>query len=88
MLPITVIVPTCNEAANLAGCLRSLRFCDQIIVVDSQSTDETAAIAGGVTGPRSISLIMQEGGRRSGSGRWGICQFGIPGRFWWMQTSG
>ncbi len=44
-LPITAIVPTRNEAGNLAACLKSLRFCDQVIVVDSASTDSTLRIA-------------------------------------------
>lgn len=44
-LPITAIIPTRNESANLAACLRSLRFCDQLIVVDSQSTDATVELA-------------------------------------------
>ncbi len=42
LLPITVIIPTRNEAANLAPCLRSLRGVGQVIVVDSHSTDATA----------------------------------------------
>jgi hypothetical protein len=44
-LPITVIIPTRNEAENLAACLRSVAAFDQVIVVDSGSTDETPAIA-------------------------------------------
>lgn len=44
-LPITVIVPVRNEAGNLGPCLESVRGFDQVIVVDSGSTDETAAIA-------------------------------------------
>jgi glycosyltransferase involved in cell wall biosynthesis len=38
-------VPVKNEAHNLARCLASVRWADQIFVVDSQSTDGTAAIA-------------------------------------------
>ena len=44
-LPITVIIPTRNEAANLGACLRSLKGFAQVVVVDSQSTDDTVAVA-------------------------------------------
>ncbi|MEO8376146.1 MAG: glycosyltransferase family 2 protein [Candidatus Sumerlaeota bacterium] len=44
-LPITVIIPTRNEAANLGACLRSVKDFAQVIVVDSQSTDGTVEIS-------------------------------------------
>ncbi|MBJ6979017.1 glycosyltransferase family 2 protein [Luteimonas sp. MC1895] len=34
-----------NEADRIGDCLASLAFCDEIVVVDSGSTDDTAAIA-------------------------------------------
>lgn len=39
------IVITKNEARNLEACLASMSFCDEIIVVDSGSTDGTQDIA-------------------------------------------
>ena len=45
VLPVTVIIPVRNEARNLPRCLESLREIGEVIVVDSQSTDETCAIA-------------------------------------------
>ena len=43
---ITVIVPTKNEEQNLASCLEPIHdWAEKIIVVDSNSTDKTAAIA-------------------------------------------
>lgn len=45
LLPVTVIIPVRNEARNLARCLEALRKVEEIYVVDSQSTDETCAIA-------------------------------------------
>jgi glycosyltransferase involved in cell wall biosynthesis len=42
---LTVILITRNEAVNLAGCLASVAFADEWVVVDSGSTDATCAIA-------------------------------------------
>ena len=41
---ISVIVPVKNEAANLLRCLPALQWADEVFVVDSQSTDETARV--------------------------------------------
>jgi glycosyltransferase involved in cell wall biosynthesis len=46
-VPVSVIVPIKNEAANLARCLGSVRWADEIFVVDSQSTDGSIQIAEG-----------------------------------------
>jgi len=42
---VSVIVTTFNEEANIAGCLETLLWCDEILVVDSFSTDHTPEIA-------------------------------------------
>jgi glycosyltransferase involved in cell wall biosynthesis len=42
---LTVTVITHNEAESLAGALESVRWADETIVVDSESTDDTVAIA-------------------------------------------
>ena len=44
-VPLSVLVPTKNEAQNLARCLASVRWADEVWVVDSQSADGTVAIA-------------------------------------------
>jgi glycosyltransferase involved in cell wall biosynthesis len=44
-IPVTVLVVTKNEEKNLSRCLVSLERFDEVIVVDSQSTDATADIA-------------------------------------------
>lgn len=43
--PLSVLVPVKNEAANLRDCLASVSFAQEIVVVDSASTDGTPAIA-------------------------------------------
>ena len=45
VLPVSVIIPTRNEARNLPRCLESLREVAEVYVVDSQSTDATPEIA-------------------------------------------
>lgn len=42
---LSVILITHNEAAHVGGCLASVAFADEWIVVDSGSTDATCAIA-------------------------------------------
>jgi glycosyltransferase involved in cell wall biosynthesis len=49
-LPLSAVIITRNEEANIERCLKSLQFCDQIILVDSGSTDKTVEIAKIYTG--------------------------------------
>jgi glycosyltransferase involved in cell wall biosynthesis len=42
---LSAIIITRNEASNIGDCLDSLAFCDERIVVDSDSTDGTLLIA-------------------------------------------
>lgn len=42
---ISAVVTTLDNAATLPDCLASLKFCDEIVVLDSGSADETRAIA-------------------------------------------
>ncbi len=44
-LPISVIIPVRNEAANLPRCLEALHDVGEVYVIDSQSTDSTVEIA-------------------------------------------
>src|ERR1700690_633318 len=44
-LPVSVIVPVRNEARNLPRCLESLADFGEVYVIDSQSSDDTAAVA-------------------------------------------
>jgi len=43
--PLSIAIITLNAASQLAACLDSVRFADDIVVVDSGSTDGTQALA-------------------------------------------
>ena len=45
---LSVAIIACNEAHRIARCLQSVSFADQIVVLDSGSTDDTVAIARGL----------------------------------------
>ncbi len=42
---VSAVVTTLNEERNIGDCIESLLWCDEILVVDSFSTDKTAEIA-------------------------------------------
>jgi glycosyltransferase involved in cell wall biosynthesis len=44
-VPLTIILPVKNEAEQIANTLKSIAWAEEIVVVDSQSTDATAKIA-------------------------------------------
>ena len=45
MRPVSVVIITKNEADNIRNALESVQWADDIIVVDSGSTDDTVQIA-------------------------------------------
>lgn len=56
-LPITAIIPTFNEEANIAAALDSVEWAEEILVVDSFSTDKTVDI---VKSYSNVSLVQHE----------------------------
>src|SRR3569833_524801 len=44
-MKLTACIITYNEADRIHGCLTSVGFCDEIVVVDSHSTDDTRQMA-------------------------------------------
>ena len=44
-VPVSILIPIKNEAANLPRCLASVAWADEIFVVDSQSADGSPKIA-------------------------------------------
>ena len=49
MTPLSVVVITRNEERNITACLESVKWADEIIVVDAESKDRTVALAGEFT---------------------------------------
>ena len=62
---LSAIIITLNEAGNIAGCLDALSFCDECIVVDGGSTDETVKVAQG-KGVRAVSHPFEGFGAQKG----------------------
>lgn len=46
-LPLSIVILAKNEESNIARCVDALRWCNDVIVVDDQSTDKTAEVAAG-----------------------------------------
>ena len=44
-VPVSVLIPVKNEQSNLAACIQRLLWANEIVVIDSQSTDATIPIA-------------------------------------------
>ena len=44
MIKITACIITLNEELSIRDCLKSISWCDEIIVIDSGSTDQTVSI--------------------------------------------
>lgn len=54
-MPVSVVVLTFNESRRLRECLESVRWADEIVVVDGFSTDDTVSIAKEFTGKVFLS---------------------------------
>jgi glycosyltransferase involved in cell wall biosynthesis len=42
---VSVLIPTLNEERNIAACLDQLSWADEVVLIDSCSTDQTRALA-------------------------------------------
>lgn len=59
MTSLTVTVITKNEAHHIEACLRSVGFADQVVLVDSGSTDDTVQIARSLGAEVSVTADWQ-----------------------------
>ncbi|MEO7953789.1 MAG: glycosyltransferase family 2 protein [Polaromonas sp.] len=59
MASLSVTVITKNESHNIEACLRSVAFADEIVVLDSGSTDDTVQIARSIGARVSVSPDWQ-----------------------------
>lgn len=60
MSTLAVLILTYNEEQNIAACMASAGFADEIILIDSLSTDQTVAIAQKL-GAKVVSRPLTEG---------------------------
>ena len=63
--PVSVVIITRNEEDNIAECLETATWADEIIVVDDNSTDETTRIAAKYTDRVFIRKMENEGRHRN-----------------------
>jgi len=61
--PVSVLIPTRNEEVNLAKCLASVAWADEVVVVDSASDDATVEIAR-AHGATVVPFAREPGGPR------------------------
>ena len=64
-VPVSVVVITKNEEENIADCLKSVSWADEIIVLDDNSIDKTAEIARQFTGKIFFRKMNIEGAHRN-----------------------
>lgn len=72
--PLTVLVTSFNEADNIAACLRSVAWADDVLLVDSHSTDATRERAAGLA-TRILSHPYESPARQK---NWGLSQARHP----------
>jgi glycosyltransferase involved in cell wall biosynthesis len=77
--PLSVLVPVKNEATNVRDCLASVSFAEEIVVVDSRSTDDTQAIAE-AAGARVVQFVWN--GKLPRKKNWALEN--VPWRHEWV----
>jgi len=59
-MKLSVIILTYNEEINIQGCLESVSFSNDILIVDSGSTDRTREIASGYPNVRIVTRVFDD----------------------------
>lgn len=67
---ITAIVPCYNESHNIVEVLKSVSFCDEVMLVDSNSTDDTVELAK----PLIDKLLVRDYEHSASQKNWAIPQ--------------
>ncbi len=67
---LTAIVPSFNEAHNIVEVLKTVQFCEEVILVDSNSTDDTVDLAR----PYFTKLLTRDYEHSASQKNWAIPQ--------------
>lgn len=67
---LTIIIPCCNEEDNIAECIETALWADEVFVVDSFSSDRTVEIARGY----DVRLVQHEYVNSARQKNWAIPQ--------------
>ena len=70
MTKLTAIIPTKNEQHNIVEAIKSVNFCDEIMIIDSFSTDETIKLAE----PLADTILQREYQNSASQKNWAIPQ--------------
>jgi glycosyltransferase involved in cell wall biosynthesis len=62
-VPVSVLIPVRNEESNIVDCIASVAWATEVVVVDSNSTDNTARMAS-KAGARIVQFWYAPGGPR------------------------
>jgi glycosyltransferase involved in cell wall biosynthesis len=60
-VPVSVLIPAKNEQFHIADCVKSVSWADEVVVVDSQSTDQSVKLAEDL-GARCVQFHYRAGG--------------------------
>ena len=67
---LTALIPTGNEEHNIEAVIESVSFADEILIVDSYSTDKTVELAK----KHNVRIIQREYGNSASQKNWAIPQ--------------
>lgn len=60
-VPVSVLIPTKNESAHIADCIRSVSWASEVVIIDSGSQDGTVETAS-LMGAKVVQFSYKEGG--------------------------
>ena len=70
MTKLTAIIPTGNEAHNIIEAINSVAFANEVMIVDSFSTDDTVKLAK----PLADTILQREYENSASQKNWAIPQ--------------